>query len=197
MKPIQRDEILSLGEYERIREPFRARVIAAKRARRIAIEPWFSAVFENRDTVLLQGQEMLRTGRITAESGIAHELQTYNELLPGPAELSLTFFVEIVDREVRERMLVSLAGLEQHVALEVDGALFPARSTERARVDEGAYAQRTTAVHYLKIALSPEALGRLRGGVAKVALVISHPASPARADFGATTVAALAEDLLG
>ena len=56
-------------------------------------------VFENHDTVLLQIQEMLRTERITAEAGILHELETYNELVPGPGELSATLFVEIADRD--------------------------------------------------------------------------------------------------
>jgi hypothetical protein len=34
--------------------------------------------------VQYQVQEMLRSERITSEAGIAHELDTYNELLPGP-----------------------------------------------------------------------------------------------------------------
>jgi hypothetical protein len=197
VKPIQRDEILSLGEYERIRDPFRARVIAAKRARRVSLGPWFSAVFENRDTVMLQVQEMLRTERITAEAGIAHELQTYNELLPKEAELSLTFFVEVPEQETRERLLVSLAGLERHIALEVDGVSFPALGSERDRQDEGTYAGRTTAVHYLKIPLGEGAREALRSRQAKVALVVTHPGAPARAELSPAALLALAEDLLG
>ena len=56
-----------LAEYEAIREPFRARVIAEKKARRVALGPNASCVFENRDTALMQIQEMLRTERITRE----------------------------------------------------------------------------------------------------------------------------------
>ncbi len=197
MKPIQRDEILSLGEYERLREPFRARVIASKRARRLSVGPWFSAVFENRDTVLLQIQEMLRTERITAEAGIAHEIQTYNELLPAKGELSLTFFVEVPDRETRERLLVSLAGLEDRIAVEVDGTLFPARGQARTEEEGSVFAQRTTAVHYLKVPLSPEAVEALRTRRGTGALVVSHPEAPCRADFGPATLAGLAEDLFG
>ncbi len=37
MLPIDRSEILPLGEYEKIRDRFRARVIEEKRARRIKI----------------------------------------------------------------------------------------------------------------------------------------------------------------
>src|SRR5688572_24580768 len=117
MRPIDRSEILPIGEYETIRERFRARVIAEKRPRRVRIGEHLSAVFENRDSVMLQIQEMLRTERITSEPGILHEIETYNELLPGKDELSLTLFVEIPAKELRDKMLVELAGLEDHVSL--------------------------------------------------------------------------------
>ena len=67
MKPVDRREILPLGEYEAIRERFRARVIEEKRARRVAFGDMATCVFENHDTVLLQVQEMLRTERITKD----------------------------------------------------------------------------------------------------------------------------------
>ena len=53
-----------------------------------AARPKVSVVFENHDTVLLQIQEMLRTERITRPAAIQHEIDTYNELVPGPDELS-------------------------------------------------------------------------------------------------------------
>src|SRR5689334_19561323 len=114
MQPVTRSEILPIGEYEMIRERFRARVIAEKRPRRVRIGEHLSAIFENRDSVMLQIQEMLRTERITSEPAILHEIETYNELLPRKDELSLTLFVEIPAKDLREQMLVELAGLDQH-----------------------------------------------------------------------------------
>src|SRR5690242_18709922 len=121
MKPIQRNEILGLGEYEAIREQFRTRVIEAKRSRRVAVSDIVTVTFENRDSVLLQIQEMLRTERITSEDGILHELETYNDLIPTGDQLSITLFVEIPEKEVRDEMLVKLAKLEDHVFLDVGG----------------------------------------------------------------------------
>ena len=89
MRPIQRNEVLPLGVYEGIRPHFRARVIEEKKARRFSLGPHISGVFENRDTVLLQIQEMLRTERITREDAILHEIETYNELIPSGAEVSM------------------------------------------------------------------------------------------------------------
>jgi len=117
---IERVEILPLDDYEEIRARFRTRVVREKRVRRIHLGPHISAVFENRDSVLLQIQEMLRTERIVKEEGIAHEVATYNELLPAADELSLTLFVEIAEKDVRERVLVELAGLEEQVFVTVD-----------------------------------------------------------------------------
>ena len=88
MKAVDRSELLELGAYEQIREPFRARILALKRPRYVALGPNMTALFENHDTALFQIQEMLRTERITAEKAIQHELETYNELVPGDAELS-------------------------------------------------------------------------------------------------------------
>src|SRR5215218_8057940 len=115
MRPIDRNEILPIGDYEQVRDRFRSRVIAEKRPRRVKLGDHISAVFENRDSVLLQIQEMLRTERISSEPAIKHEIETYNELIPGDNELSLTVFVEVPDRELRDRMLIELAGLERHV----------------------------------------------------------------------------------
>src|SRR6185437_1084570 len=144
VRPIERNEVLPIGEYETIRPRFRARVIEEKKARRVTIGEHLSAVLENRDTVLLQIQEILRTERITSEAAIGHEIETYNELLPGERQVSITLFVEIADKATRERMLVELAGLEDVVALEVDGARFPAAGPRPAGFTPGV----TTAVHY-------------------------------------------------
>jgi hypothetical protein len=191
MKAIERSEILPLGEYELVRPHFRARVIEEKKARRVAVGDFLSVVFENRDSVLLQIQEMLRTERITAEPAILHEIETYNDLLPGPGQLSVTAFVEIADRDTRERALVDLAGLEDAFAVEVDGKAFPATGKRPDGFVEG----RTTAVHYLKATLDAPAIQAIRAGSAKVALLVKHPTLSLRAELGRGAVAKLAEDL--
>src|SRR5882672_7092791 len=105
MKPIERGEILGLADYETIRERFRARVIAEKKLRRVHVGPNVSALFENRDTVLLQIQEMLRTERITRPAAVDHEIDTYNESLPGDNQLSCTVMIEIPDTTERDAFL--------------------------------------------------------------------------------------------
>lgn len=199
MKPIDRGEILDLAAYEAVREHFRGRLIVEKRLRRVQLGPKATALFENRDTVLLQIQEMLRTERITRPGAVQHEIDTYNETVPGDDELSLTVMIEIPDKVERDTFLAAAVGFERHVWL-VGG-------TERVRarsIDRGATAEdRTTAVHYLKMDL-PKALANAlrehadgRAQAPRVELEVDHPAYAVRAALPTPTLLKLGEDLLG
>jgi hypothetical protein len=196
MKPIERSEILGLAEYEKIRDRFRDRVIAEKKRRRVQVGAIVSAVFENRDTVLLQIQEMLRTERITRPAAIDHEIATYNELLPGPGELSCTLMVEIPDKAERDAFLTAAVGLEKHVWLTAGTLRVAARS-----IDRGGSGDRTTAVHYLKFALPTPLVRSLRGAaegtetLTHLELVIDHPTYSEEAVLPAETIIELGQDL--
>lgn len=195
MQLVDRKEIMALGEYEMVREHFRARVIAEKKGRRVTLGDRMSAVFENHDTVLLQIQEMLRTERITKERAIAHEIETYNQLVPGRDELSLTAMIEIDDKAARDEFLVDARGIEKcfslHVTLGDTDATCPAKWDEsRSEPD------RASAVLYLKIPLTPKAASALRTGKARAELVIDHPAYSVRTPIAAGTLVNLAEDLI-
>ncbi len=197
VKPIERGEVLGLADYEEVRERFRARIIAEKKRRRVQLGGSASAVFENRDTVLLQIQEMLRTERITRPAAVGHEIATYNELVPGKDELSCTLMIEIPDKGEREAFLQAAVGLERHVWLLAGSARIAARPIER---DVGP-GDRTTAVHYLKFALPPQLAGALRGAaegtatMTHLAMAIDHPAYDVQADLPAQTTLSLCEDL--
>jgi len=197
MKPIERGEILGLAEYETVRERFRTRIIGEKKRRRVQLGPNASALFENRDTVLLQIQEMLRTERITRPSAIDHEIETYNALLPGDDELSCTVMIAIADPSQRDSFLRAALGFERHLALTAGSERVPARGMDRG----GAAANQTTAVHYLKLPLPKKVADELRGQshgqalTATFALEVDHPAYRARAELPAETVWELAEDL--
>ncbi|MBX3186893.1 MAG: DUF3501 family protein [Labilithrix sp.] len=198
MKPIERGEVMGLADYEMIREHFRGRIIEEKRGRRVALGPNASCIFENRDTVLLQIQEMLRTERITRESAILHEIETYNELVPGDREISATVLLEIDDKEERERFLFEAKGLDRSFALVVAGERCPGKH-DAARE----HPDRTTAVHYLKFPLTAPAEKALRAVLQKKArpselaieLVVEHPRYSARTTLPPPLVESLAQDL--
>ena len=190
MKRVERSELLDLGAYEQIRDRFRARLQSVKEPRRIALGPNMTVLFENHDSVLFQVQEMLRTERITSEKAIQHELDTYNELIPGDAELSATVFIEYPERDERERMLVALAGVEDAFFLVAGGdqsAVVPDR--------RGTDPTRTMAVQYVKFPLSPAAMAAFRSRSGPVLLGVTHPAYTAEVELGPRTIASLGDDL--
>lgn len=191
MRPIQRSEILSIGDYEAVRPQFQARVTAARRGRKLWLGEHLSAVFEDRDWVILQIQEMLRSERITNERAILYEIATYKDLLPGMNQLSVRISIEVSDMELRERMLVDLAGLEESIWLDVDGERSPIVGPRRVWYIEG----RTSNVHYLKVGLPPSAAGRIRERAAKVAIVVTHARYQARTELPPETLTAIAQDL--
>jgi hypothetical protein len=171
MKHVERSELLALGAYEQIRDRFRQRVIELKKRRRIAIGPHMSLVFENHDTMLLQIQEMLRTERISDERAIAHELETYNELIAPAGAVGGTLFIEYDDAVERREMLGKFASLRTHLHLHV-GQM---QSTARFATHFGEEMHRLPAVNYATFQLGAQSGTELLDGKVPAALEVSHP----------------------
>ena len=113
MKPVTRDEILDLTAYEKARPALREEILAVKAPRRVHLGDALTFLFENRDTVRYQVQEMVRAERMVKEEDISHELETYNELLGKKGELGAALLIEIDDpatRAVRLREWLGLPG---------------------------------------------------------------------------------------
>ena len=112
MKVITVEDLVPYEEYERQRESVRASIIALKQRRRISLGPLITVVFENRDTVRFQIQEMIRAERILDPVKIQDELDVYNALLPGENELSATLLIEITDEATMKEKLDQFMGLD-------------------------------------------------------------------------------------
>src|SRR5262245_64203985 len=122
MRKLTVDDIVDLRAYERERAEFRARVIALKKSRRIALGDLVTIVFENTDTMRFQIQEMARAEKMLRDEQIEHEVATYNELIPDAGELSATLFIEITDAERLREWLPKLPGIQRHLVCDVAGA---------------------------------------------------------------------------
>jgi len=188
VRKIRRDEVLPLGAYEEVRDRFRNRVIAVKVHRRVGVGDRVTFVFENRDTMLFQIQEMLRAERITGEREIQAEIDVYNDLLPGPREISATFFVEITDKERIREDLHGLVGLEVALVLGARRIL--------ARFEEGrATPEKLSAVQYLRWPLDELARSALADPEVPARLEIAHPRYTHATDLGPETRRSLLDDL--
>jgi len=170
MRPVTLDDVSGLGRYEKMRDEFRRRIIALKRARRVAVGDCMTFVFENFDTVLFQIQEMLRAENITDIDRVRDEIEVYNELIPAANELSATLLIEITEQERIRPRLQSLIGIDECVRLEI-GARATAAVFEGGRSKE----DKLSAVQYVRFQLDPQAVRDFQREDVPVRLIVDHP----------------------
>ena len=192
MKPIEASEVLDLAAYQAVRDGFRSDVIALKKIRRVALGPRVTLLFENRNTLLFQIQEMLRVERIGDPDSVQREIDVYNELVPGAAELSATLFIEIIELADVRPELDRLIGLDEHVFLRIGShelrARFDAKQMEQDRI---------AAVQYVRFPLGPEGCEALADLETAAVLGVDHPAYRAEVMLAPETRASLLDDLSG
>lgn len=105
-------DLLPVAAYEQQREPFRSQIIALKQRRRISVGPLITLVFENRETLRFQTQEMIRVEQILDPYKVQEELDVYNALMPGAGELSATLMIEITEPDRMKEWLDMFMGLD-------------------------------------------------------------------------------------
>ena len=143
---VRRDEILDYVTYEEQRAEIQESALRAKEARRVIVADVLTFLFENRETIRYQIQEMIRIEKMVKESDILREIETYNEMLPWPGGLAATLLIGIDDPEERGRLLREWVDLPRHIFLRfADGDLVRARFDER-QVGE----DRLSAVQFLQ-----------------------------------------------
>jgi len=194
MTRIARDSLLTLEDYARQRKEFRAKVIAHKKLRTIALGPHVTLQFEDELTIRYQIQEMLRIERIFEDEGIRDELAAYNPLIPDGSNLKATMMIEYPDPAERQRMLGRLKGIEDRVWVQVEGCVrvYAIADEDLERENE----TKTSSVHFLRFELSDEMRKALKYGVA-LAMGVDHPEYRATLDSVPSEIrASLAGDLL-
>ena len=166
-------DIADVRAYERERDEFRAHVIALKKKRRVRVGPFVTVVFECRDTIRFQIQEMARAERMATDAAIQTELDVYNPLLPSPGRLSATLFLELTSDEMLREWLPRLVGIERSLELHI-GDLVVACTPEVGHESQLTRETTTAAVHYIEFTLTPEQVEALGQDGASVRLVAAH-----------------------
>ena len=189
MNKVSLEDIMGISAYEKVRENFRRRIIELKQKRRVAVGNKASLVFENRDTVIFQIQEMVRAERITDLDKIREEIEVYNGLIPEPGELSATLFLEIEDQTHLRDELLRFLGIDEALFLQVGNHVI------RARFEEGRSKEdKISAVQYVRFPFTSEVVSAFAGPeVAE--LRIDHENYRATARIEAETRNSLLADL--
>lgn len=192
------DDIADLRAYERERGDFRAAVIALKKRRRVHVGPVVTVLFENRQTVRFQIQEMARVEKLITDEAIQGELDAYNPLIPDPGQLCATVFIELTEDAQMREWLPKLVGIERSITLRAGtggDAVVLRAAPEAAHEAQLTREEVTASVHYVIWQVSPSDVERVAAG--PVSLVIDHPEYQEETRLDDTTVAELLADLRG
>ena len=171
-------DILDHRAYERIREVRQTAVFEIKRRRRISLGTMITVMFENRETMQAQIQEMLRVEKVlTDEAG----------------QLSATIFIELTsDAQVRE-WLPKLVGIERAIALKLSSGEIVKAVVEEAHAEQLTRENVTAAVHYIRFEFSAQQVEDFAKG--SVQLVSTLPNYIEATELAEFTVAELLGDL--
>ena len=178
MKLVTPQELLSAADYEEQRTEIRQGIIALKKRRRITVGDYITLVFENRETVLFQIQEMLRTERIFAPEKIQEECDVYNALLPGTDELSATLFIEITDPDKIQELLDSFQSIDESNTVGIvvgEHQIFANFEAGHSKEDK------ISAVHFVRFLTTPAFRDHLAQPEKPAFLTITHPHYQAKA----------------
>jgi len=172
MEKLQRSDLYSLEQYAEVRNEFRAKMIQHKKLRHIDLGSSVRLLFEDRQIMQYQIQEMLRIEKIFEADGIQEELNAYNPLIPDGSNLKATMMIEISDIEERKSALEKLLGIEKATWLKVadHDKVFPIANEDMDRETE----EKTSSVHFLRFELTPEMITSLKNN-AELFAGIDHP----------------------
>ena len=189
---ITRNSLLTLESYARMRNDFRARVLAHKKPRTVHLGEHVTLLFEDELTIRYQVQEMLRIEKTFEDAGIQDELDAYNPLIPDGENWKATMLVEYEDVEERRRMLARLKGIEDRVWVQIEGhpRVYAIADEDLEREND----KKTSSVHFLRFELKPAMIAALRKDAA-LSIGVDHPEYTAtlRAVSQATRAALLAD----
>ncbi|MCQ6280375.1 DUF3501 family protein [Bacillus sp. EB600] len=190
---ITRQDLIPLRTYRQGRDEYIKKMIAYKNNRRVKVAQNISILFENRNTVLFQIQELVNSEDLTDPNELDEYISIYAGMLPDENELSATLFIELDNQEQLADLLKKLKGIEHHLTLFVGNE--PNQAVFEEVHDDREF---TTSVHYLKFPLTETSKSLLlNGSTDKLTLTLSldHPNLSEKVTLSASCAASLQKDL--
>ncbi|MFA9563852.1 MAG: DUF3501 family protein [Acidimicrobiales bacterium] len=191
-RALQLSDIADVRAYERERDDYRRRIIELKKRRRVSVGPVITLVFESRETIRFQIQEMARVEKLVSDEAIEGELRAYNPLIPEPGCLSATLFIELTSDEGMRDWLPKLVGIERSVELVFGDSVVPC-IPEEEHEQHLTRDEVTAAVHYIRWELDPRQVEQF--AAQPVTLRVHHPNYDEAQPLSAETQAELLLDL--
>jgi hypothetical protein len=188
------DDIADARAYERERDAFRAHIIELKRRRRVHLGTIVSLVFENRETMRWQVQEMARVEKIFTDEGIQEELDVYNPMVPEAGQLCATLFLELINDDQMREWLPKLVGIERSLVFRLADGSEVRSAPEPSHASQLTREHVTAAVHFIEFRFTPAQVEAFTEGVS---LAIDHPDYLEVVELSPFAVQELRADLTG
>jgi len=115
--------VLPWREYERVRKERIRKIVEVKKRRRLELGERLTLLFENRDTVLHQVQEMVYLDRLEKPEQIQREIEVYSTLLPCNGKVKATLYINAKDFDDLSWVFKNLAKIYNSVYLKVGDKL--------------------------------------------------------------------------
>ena len=188
---LERQDLLTLEEYAEKRSSIRQETIQVKKLREVHLGSHIRMIFENKQTVQYQIQEMLRIEKIFESSEIQDELDVYNALVPNGSNLKATMMIEYPDVAERVEALSRLIGVEKSIYFQVDGhdKVFPICNEDLERETD----VKTSAVHFMRFEFDQDMIADFVSG-SDVKVGSAHPNYDYETSLDSQSQEALSED---
>ena len=188
---LERQDLLTLEEYAEKRTSIRQEAIQVKKLREVHLGNHIRMIFENKQTVQYQIQEMLRIEKIFESSEIQDELDVYNALVPNGSNLKATMMIEYPDVAERVEALSGLIGVEKSIYFQVEGheKVFPICNEDLERETD----VKTSAVHFMRFEFDQNMIADFASG-SSVKVGSSHLNYDYETSLDSKSQAALSED---
>ena len=188
---LERQDLLTLEEYAEKRTSIRQEAIQVKKLREVHLGNHIRMIFENKQTVQYQIQEMLRIEKIFESSEIQDELDVYNALVPNGSNLKATMMIEYPDVAERVEALSRLIGVEKSIYFQIDGhdKVFPICNEDLERETD----VKTSAVHFMRFEFDQNMIADFVSG-SDVKVGSTHPNYDYETSLDSQSQEALSED---
>ena len=190
-RTLTRDDILPMADYIKVRLEKRRELVALKRNRQLHVGPHVTVTFECWDSMWYQVQEMLYIEK-GGDEQLTDELAAYGPMVPNGSELVVTLMFEIDEPARRAKILASLGGVEETIAITFAGHAVKAVSEQD--VDRTTADGKTSAVHFLHFPFTPAQIDAFRKPGTQAIFTIGHPEYQHMAVLPETVREAVAQD---
>ena len=170
-KELNREDILNMTAYGKVRKERRQYITEIKKNRRLSIGPDATCYFESYETMWHQIHEMLYIEK-GGDEQVEDELKAYAPLVPNGRELVSTLMFEIDDPSRRAALLSGLGGVEDTLNITIGDHVI--KGVPEEDVDRTSASGKASAIQFIHFPFSDQQIRAFRDPKTTALISINH-----------------------